>query len=83
MNVNGVNKYYGGSQRVMHSSLMKYQGCLDKHLPKLAVGDTQEMMFLIDDSGPFYMPENERLKLKEDDLEKFKFATIQKNKLLK
>ena len=83
LNVNGMNKYYGGSQRVMHSSLMKDQGCLDKHLPKLAVGDTQEMMFLRDDSGPFYMPENERLKLKEDDLEKFKFATIQKNKLLK
>ena len=54
-----------------------------KHLPKLAVGDTQEMMFIRDDSSPFYMPANERLKLKEDDLENFKFATIQKNNLLK
>ena len=41
------------------------------------------MMFLRDDSGPFYMPANERLKIKEDDLENFKFAIIQKNKLLK
>ena len=41
------------------------------------------MMFLRHDSGPFYMPTNERLKLQEDNLEKYKFATIQKNKLLK
>jgi hypothetical protein len=75
---------YGGSQRVVHSSLMMDKGCLGTHDPQLKVGDTQEMVFSETDDGPFYiMPENERQKLKEGDLENWKFVTINKMKLLK
>ena len=35
------------------------------------------------DSGPFYLPGNKRLKLKEGDLLKSKFVSITKNVLLK
>ena len=35
------------------------------------------------DSGPFYVPDNKRLKLKEGDLSKSKFVSITKNVLLK
>ena len=54
-----MNKSYGSSERVIHSSLMK-EGCLGIHVRLLQIGDTQEMVFAENDDSPFYMPEDDR-----------------------
>ena len=41
------------------------------------------MQFNLIDLSPFYLPNNERLKLKEGDLSTLKFVSINKNMLLK
>ena len=60
------------------------QGCIGDFKSTLELGDIQNMQFnLIDPAGPFYLPDNERLKLKEGDLSTSKFVSINKNMLLK
>ena len=81
LNIKTMNKTYGGYQIFLHSSLMK-EGCLGTHDFQLKIGDTQEMVFSENYVGPFYMPENERQKLKEGDLDSSKFVTISKTILL-
>ena len=56
-----MNKYWGGKQRVMHSSLIKNkEGHLGPYNPILKPGDTQDMIFSGLDRGPFYMDAAER-----------------------
>jgi len=55
------------------------EGCLGIHGIHeriLQIGDTQEIVFAENDDSPFYMPEDERQKLKEGDLESSKYDTI-------
>ncbi len=82
LNIFEMNSFYGGKQRRVHNSTM-VEGCLGTNDPILKLGDTQSMIFTGADDGPFYMPENERQKLKEGNLLSSKFINIDKNTLIK
>ena len=82
LNVVCMNSMYGGKQRRIHDTRI-VQGCIGDFKSTLELGDIQNMQFNLMDTGPFYLPDNERLKLKEGDLSTSKFASINKNMLLK
>ena len=63
LNVNEMNKLFGGSQSNLCDSKMKnktYLGPFD-HPTKLKLGDVQKSTFQADDSGPFWMSDEERI----------------------
>ena len=61
LNAREMNKYWGGKQRIMHSTLIKSkEGYLGPYNPILKPGDTQDMIFSGLDRGPFYMDAAER-----------------------
>ena len=61
LNGRGMNKNWGGKQRIMHPSVIKAeQGYLGKYKSILKPGDTQYMVFLSSDDGPFYMDAAEK-----------------------
>ena len=82
LNVGEMNSGYGGKQRHIHDTVI-VKGCLGKFESIMSVGDTQSMVFLPNDDGPFYMSENERAELKKGDLRGSKFVPIEKKALLK
>ena len=82
LNVVCMNSMYGGKQRRIHDTRI-VQCCIGDFKFTLELGDIQNMQFNLMDSGPFYVPNNERLKLKEGNLSKSKFVSITKNVLLK
>ena len=58
-----MSKSYGGAQPKMRDTvIMGDDGYLGPHLPQLAVGDTQSMVFTASDAGPWYLsPEQQAL----------------------
>jgi hypothetical protein len=57
-----MNKGYGGSNPIMRAPIIESEdGYLGPHPATLKVGDTQSMVFLDADIGPFWMTETERV----------------------
>ena len=56
-----MTKSYGGAQKWLRNTIIKQtHGYLGPHLPKLEPGQTQSMLFRIDDTGPFWMTQAEQ-----------------------
>ncbi len=56
-----MSKSYGGAQPTMRETkILAEEGFLGPHLPDLRVADTQSMIFLTDDSGPWYLTRDQR-----------------------
>jgi hypothetical protein len=56
-----MSKSYGGVQPMMReTTILAEEGFLGPHLPELRVGDTQSMIFLANDSGPWYLTPEQR-----------------------
>ena len=54
LNVNAMNKGWGGKQRIIHPSrIERVEGYLGKYNSILKPGDTQDMVFSSSDGGPF------------------------------
>jgi hypothetical protein len=69
LNVNRVNKYYGGKQAVMRDSVLNSPGCFGPYHNEtfdLQLGSTQRMVYKGTDPGPFYMGTAERESRRED-----------------
>jgi hypothetical protein len=61
LNVNNMNTGFGGKQTRMHDSVIKCeQGYLGPFVRQLKVGDTQSMVWLEGDAGPYWMSADER-----------------------
>ena len=71
LNVNNMNKNYGGKQQKLHPSVIT-ANCLGPYSPKLRPGDTQRFTFEEGDEGPFYLEERTRAAKKYDFLGKNK-----------
>ena len=73
LNVNQMNKMFGGTQSQMRDTKIlddTYLGPFE-HPTKLKIGDTQKMTFDVNDNGPFWMSDQERVDNKFDcELEK-------------
>ena len=63
-----MTKSYGGAQKRLRNTIIKQtHGYLGPHLPKLQPGgQTQSMLFRIDDTGPFWMTQAEREQKRHD-----------------
>jgi hypothetical protein len=56
-----MSKSYGGSQpRMRDTTIMAEQGFLDPHSPTLRVGNTQSLVFSVEDSGLWYLTPEQR-----------------------
>ena len=56
-----MSKSYGGAQPMMReTTILAEEGFLGPHLPELHVTDTQSMIFLANDSGPWYLTPDQR-----------------------
>jgi hypothetical protein len=62
-----MSKSYKGSQpRMRDTTIMAEQGFLGPHSPTLHVGNTQSLVFSVDDSGPWYLtPEQQAIRRHE------------------
>ena len=61
LNAGKMNKYFGGKQPKMHSSMITEEdGFLGPFTQQLKVGDEQSFTFGPEDSGPFWMSGTER-----------------------
>ena len=62
LNVNNMNKNYGGGQQAMRSSKIENETYLGpyNHPGKLKIGNEQTMQYGPDESGPFYLSEEEK-----------------------
>ncbi len=56
---------FGGAQPFLRDTLIT-EGCLSTHDPKLAIGDTQTLVFGPEEIGPFYLSEKERREKRDD-----------------
>jgi hypothetical protein len=65
LNVNNMNKNFGGKQDKLHSSVVSAR-CLGPFSPKLEPGDEQTFCFEEEDEGPFYLSATERGQRKYD-----------------
>ncbi len=86
LNVKKMTKSFGGSQRKMRNTLIKKEkGYLGPYRRKLNPGDTQSMVFLETDDGPFWMSSEERenTRLDKQIQDKVKVRTLQKDELKK
>ena len=66
LNVNEMNKGYGGSQVKMRNTTIQSITYLGPHSPILQVGDVQKMSFQFNDNGPFWLSEEEKRRSKND-----------------
>ena len=66
LNVNGMNKGFGGTQSIMRDSKIVDETYLGPHSPLLQVGDVQSMVFCEGDAGPFWMSEEKQNETKND-----------------
>ena len=56
-----MSRAFGGAQPVMRDmAIFQAEGYLGSHSPNLNVGDTQSLVFKPDDSGPWYIPHEQR-----------------------
>ena len=57
LNLNNINKYYGGNQPHMRDTIIADESFLGPYMhdKKLKVGDTQQMSFTNLEEGPYYM----------------------------
>ena len=86
LNVKKMTKSFGGSQRKMRNTLIKKEkGYLGPYRRKLNPGDTQSMIFLETDDGPFWMSSEERenTRLDKQIQDKVKVRTLRKDELKK
>ena len=61
LNAFQMSKNYGGVQLVMRdSTILKEDGFLCPHLPRLRIGNSQSLLFKDNDSGPFYTSPEQR-----------------------
>jgi hypothetical protein len=61
LNINKVNKYYGGKQAMMRDSVLDTAECFGPYHDEnynLQIGSTQRMVYTELDPGPFYMDMN-------------------------
>ncbi len=65
LNVNNMNKNYGGKQHKLHPNVIT-ANCLGPYSPKLRPGDTQRFTFEGGDEGPFYLDIRTRAAKKYD-----------------
>ncbi len=56
---------FGGAQPFLRDTVIT-EGCLSTHDPKLAIGDTQTLVFGPAEIGPFYLSEKERREKRDD-----------------
>jgi hypothetical protein len=62
-----MSRTYGGAQPIMRDSIIaKTEGFLGPHLPKLKCGDTQSMVFKPEDTGPWYLSNEQRVAQRKD-----------------
>jgi hypothetical protein len=67
LNVNNMNTGYGGKQTRMHDTVIQCeQGYLGPFVQQLKVGDTQSMVWLDGDAGPYWMSAEERESNRKD-----------------
>jgi hypothetical protein len=67
LNAEKMNKSYGGNQPKMQDTYMPQEkGYLGPYLHKLHLGDTQSMVFLPSNDGPFWMSAEERENKRKD-----------------
>jgi hypothetical protein len=79
-----MSKSYGGAQPMMReTTILAEEGFLGPHLPELRVGDTQSMIFIADDSGPWYLtPEQQSSQRHDRSTGKTKLVERSKKQLL-
>ena len=89
LNVNQMNRDYGGRKPKMHDSKMS-EGCLENHelLPrhssfKLKVDDVQKLVWGEAHHGPYMMPDEEREELRNGDMIGRKYVNKNKNELIR
>ena len=56
----------GAPKRLRNTIIKQTHGYLGPHLPKLEPGQTQSMLFRVDDIGPFWMTQAERDEKRHD-----------------
>ena len=80
LNTFHMSKYYRGAQLVMRdSTILKEDGFLGPHSPRLRIGDTQTLVFKNDDSGPFYLSPEQR-QLQRHDRPTGRHTLVEKSK---
>ena len=62
-----MSRTYGGAQAIMRDSIITTtEGFLGPHSPKLKCGDTQSMVFKPEDTGPWYLSNEQRVAQRKD-----------------